>query len=164
MPMQVTVANPNALTMLSKDMQDLAHDLKGQTKMRGSWERVRDEVMIPSIGQNFAREGRPSRWEPLSPVTLERAPFRAGILNVTGQLLRAATAKRRFKIKRNEMSYGDWPQRRWFGPIHDFGSNDGTIPQRQFVMIHPEDSTQIGEILMEWIEQMVNKNIKLHYS
>ncbi len=161
--MQVMVANPNALALLSRDIQRLGNDLKGQTRMRGAWARVRDEVMIPSIRQNFDMEGRPSRWEPLSPVTHERAPSRVGILNVTGQLKRSATAKRRFKILKNEMTYGNWPERRWFGPVHDFGL--GGVPQRQFVMIQqPEDSTQIGEILMEWVEDMVNRNIRLHYS
>jgi len=161
--MQVMVANPNALALLSRDIQRLGNDLKGQTRMRGAWDRVRDEVMIPSIRQNFDMEGRPNKWEPLSPVTLSRAPSRIGILNVTGQLKRSATAKRRFKILKNEMTYGNWPERRWFGPVHDFGL--GGVPQRQFVMIQqPEDSTQIGEILMEWVEDMVNRNIRLHYS
>jgi len=160
--MQVTIANPNAINLLRRDIQSLARDLAGQRRMRKAWERVRDEVVIPSIQQNFDMEGRPRRWEPLSPVTLMRAPTRTGILNVTGQMKRSATAKARFKILKNEMTYGNWPERRWFGPVHDFGLGD--VPQRQFVMIQqPEDANQIGEILMEWVEDRVNENIKLHY-
>ncbi len=162
--MQVTVANPNAIALLHKDIQAFARDLAGKRHLRKAWERVRDEVMIPSIQQNFNMEGRPRRWEPVSPVTEERSPSRVSILHDSGILEKAATAKIRFKIKNNEMTYGNWSARRWWGPVHDFGSEDGMIPQRQFVMIQqPEDSEQIGEILMEWIEDTVNRNIKLHY-
>ncbi len=164
MPMQVTVANPNAINLLANDMQSLARDLAGQTRMRSAWIRVRDEVMIPSIQQNFNMEGRPRRWEPVSPVTEMRSPGRVSILHDSGQLEKAATSKIRFNIKNNEMTYGNWSSRRWWGPVHDFGSADGMIPQRQFVVIQqPEDSEHIGEIIMEWVEDMVNKNIKLHY-
>ncbi len=163
MPMEVTIANPQALRLLNADMQSLGRDFAQQTRMRGAWERVRDEVNIPSIAQNFKVGGRP-RWEPVAPTTSERSPSRRGVLDVTGQLKRAATAKARFSIKKNEMTFGNWPASRWWGPVHDFGSKDGAIPKRQFVMIkQPEDAEHIGEILMEWIESRVNANIKMHY-
>lgn len=162
MPMEVTVLNPNAIALLQDDLQSMARDIAGKHKLRQAWERVRDEVMIPSIDQNFEMEGRPRKWEDVSIHTLNRQPDRSGILDVSGQMRRSATAKARFHIRDNEMTYGNWPQRRWFGPIHDFGTAD--IPKRQFVMIQqPEDAEHIGEIIMEWLEDRVDDNIKLRY-
>ncbi len=173
----ITVLNPHVIGVLERDMQDLAHDLASQRGLRKPFERIRDEVMIPSIRTNFQVGGRP-KWEPLSLATFQSGGFggreafiasAAGFqllpLTKTGQLKRAATAKARFSIKNNEMTYGNWPEKRWFGPVHNLPdlSRRAKIPNRPFTMIQPEDKVAIEEIMMEWIEDQVNKNIRLRY-
>ena len=178
MPMEVTVANPNVINLLQADIQALARDLASTNRLRKPFERMRDEVMIPSIRQNFEVGGRPNKWEPISQATsgMSTSDFIASAasgtiggrkpLNKTGQLKRAATAKARFHIRANEMTFGKFPAKRWFGLVHDRAeiAAKAEIPHRPFVLIqHPEDSNQMAEILMEWVEEMVNENIKLRY-
>lgn len=162
MPMGLHI-DATALNLLQKDLQDMSRDLAGANRLRQAWERVRDEVMIPSINENFDSGGRPS-WEPLADGTLLKDTGRmGGPLEVTGQMRRAATAKARFHIAKNEMTYGDWPARRWFGPVHDFGSGNGHIPARPFAFIHGDDVQPITDILMDWVEMTVNRNVKMRY-
>lgn len=175
----VTLANPHVLRLLKKDLQDLGREFAGERNLRKPFERIRDEVLIPSIRQNFEVGGRPKRWEPLSPTTimnrggfggsLAEAGFAVGDttpLNHTGQLKRAATAKARFTIRQNTMTFGDWPNRRWFGPVHDLKAlaDKAQIPHRPFVLIQqPEDANHIQEIMIEWVEDMVNKHVRRRY-
>ena len=177
----IVVLNPHVIGVLKRDMQGLAHDLAGQRGLRKPFERIRDEVMIPSIRTNFDVGGRP-RWEPLSLATFQSGGFggreafiqsgASGIiggrvpLTKSGQLKRAATAKARFKIRNNEMTYGDWPEKRWFGPVHNLPdlSRKAKIPNRPFTLIQEEDKVAITEIMMEWVETQVNKNIRLRYA
>lgn len=178
MPMEVTVANKHVLNLLDQDIQAMARDLASTRRLRKPFEKMRDEVMIPSIRQNFEAGGRPKKWEPLSPITtgLGKAEFIASAatgeiggrkpLNKTGQLKTAATAKARFHIRENQMVFGEFPARRWFGLVHDRAeiAARAEVPHRPFVLIqHPEDSNHMAEILMEWVEDTVNDNIKLRY-
>lgn len=160
-----TFIDTRALALVQKDLQAFAKDVAGSNRLRQTWERVRDEVMIPSIEQNFADEGRPVQWPELEPDTVERTPDRIGLaLTNTGQGRRAATAIARWHIAQNTMTYGSFPASRWFMPVHDYGSAAAHVPQRQFAMIQqPEDVEAIAEILMEWVEELVNKNVKLRY-
>ena len=154
-----------ALALVSADLQDFARDIAGSNRLRQAWERVRDEVMIPSIQQNFADEGRPDQWPDLEPDTVDRTPNRiGGALTNTGQMRKAATAKARWHISENTMTYGNFPASRWFAPVHDYGSDAAHIPQRQFAMFQqPEDTDAIGEILMEWVEDRLEANLQRRY-
>ncbi len=174
------VLNAHVIGVLKKDFQDLAHDLASTSNLRSAFEDIRDEVMIPSIRKNFEVGGRP-RWEPLSLVTFQReggggreafietsAGFTTGRkpLTKSGQMKRAATAKARFHIKSNEMVYGRWPEKRWFGPVHNLPdlSERAKIPNRPFTLIQPEDKEHITEVMMRWYEKQVAKNIRLRYA
>lgn len=179
---QIVLANPNVLNLVNKDLRDLAASLSSRGRLRSLFERFRDEVIIPSIRTNFERSGRP-RWEPLSADTiawrLRSSGFSAGrnaVLAIaggggmaplihTGKLSRAATAKARFTIRENQMTYGSWPETVWYGIVHDSAeiSARARIPQRQFVMFQPEDIEQITEITIEWVEDRVNEHLRRHY-
>lgn len=173
-----------ALHLLDADMQDLARDLSSRGRLRSAFERMRDEVFIPSINQNFAESGRPKRWEPISEETFVRRKttskvrkratagyIAAGLsgtltpLQDTGAMRRAAVKKARFTIRENTMTYGNWPDYRWFGMVHDIEeiATRAEIPHRPFVMIQSEDIAPCQEILGDWVEAQVNKNIKLRY-
>ncbi len=173
----IQVLNPGVINLLKRDLQDLGRDLASKRNLRKPFERIRDEVMIPSIRKNFEVGGRP-RWEPLSLATFQSGGFggreafiASGAfggrkpLDKTGQMKRAATAKARFTIKGNEMTYGKWPEKRWFGPVHNLPdlSERAQIPNRPFTLIQQEDKVAITEIMMEWVEDQVRKNIRLRY-
>ena len=174
----IQVLNPGAINLLERDMRALGRDLASKRKLRKPFERIRDEVMIPSIRKNFEVGGRP-RWEPLSLATFQSGGFggreafiQSGAtggrtpLDKTGQMKRAATAKARFTIRQNEMTYGKWPEKRWFGPVHNLPdlSERAQIPNRPFTLIQQEDKVAITEIMMEWVEDQVNKNIRFRYA
>lgn len=173
----ILVLNKHVINTLRKDLQDLAHDLNNGTNLKQAFERIRDEVNIPSIEKNFEVGGRP-RWEPLSPSTtgLGKAAFIESAasgniggrkpLTKTGQMRRAATAKARFRIRRNEMHYGQWPSKRWFGPVHNLPdlSKKAQVPNRPFTLIYPEDKVAAGEIMLDWVEDRVDDNIRLRYA
>lgn len=189
----IEILNKNAVRTLARDMQKLALDLAGTSNLRKPFEKIRDEVAIPSIDQNFARQGRPRKWPILDPETIEwrlkksgrkiggkgkghvskeaimRAfadkTFENSILIFTGKGRRAATAKARFHIAQNSMTYGDWPETTWYMQVHDIAefAASANIPWRPFALWQKEDEVAVGEILMEWVEERVNKNLKRVY-
>jgi phage gpG-like protein len=87
-------------------------------------------------------------------------------LSKTGQMHRAATAKARFYIRDNVMTYGNWPEKRWFGPVHNLPdlSAKAQIPNRPFTILQTEDQAAIQEIGIEWIEDQVNRRIRRRYA
>lgn len=165
----IEILNANVIKTLNRDMQKLASDFAGKRNLREPFERIRDEVVIPSIRLNFEVGGRTAkgRWEEIAPVTLARrqSGWNYPPLTDTGQMSRAAVAKARFKIAANTMTYGNWPEKRWFGPVHDLVelAARAQIPHRPFAIFQPEDIVQIGEIMMEWVEERTNARIRKVY-
>ncbi|MHA2047126.1 MAG: hypothetical protein ACW99G_20230 [Candidatus Thorarchaeota archaeon] len=173
----ILILNSNVLALLRKDLQDLGDSFRSRGRLRKLFEEIRDEVLIPSIRKNFEVGGRPP-WEPISQSTsgLGKEGFIAsaasGIiggrkpLTKSGQMKRAATAKARFIIRNNEMHYGKWPEKRWFGPVHNLRelSERAHIPNRPFTVIQREDQIAIEEITNDWIEARVNEHIRLRYA
>lgn len=176
MSMDILIMNSNVIRLLEKDMQDLAQEFSKRGGFRTLLEEIRDEVLRPSIEKNFEVGGRPKRWEPLAMATvgMGREEYIASgggtiggrlPLTNTGQMRRAATAKARFHIANNQMTYGSWPPKRWFGPVHNMAdiAARAQIPHRPFTLIQSEDQVAIQEITGEWVEDKVNKHIKRHY-
>lgn len=176
MSVQVTILNSHVLRLVEKDFDDLSRDMFSRGRLRTLFEEIRDEVIRPSIDKNFEVGGRP-RWEPLSPITVGggKAGFiesaASGIIGgrtplvKSGQMRKHGTAKARFTIRDNEMTYGDWPEKRWFGPVHDLKelARKAEIPHRPFVLMQPEDQSAIQEITFEWVEKAINKHIRRRY-
>jgi len=172
----ILILNSNVLNLLKRDLRKLGRDFASANKLREPFGQIRDEVMIPSIEKNFEVGGRP-RWEPLTLATVGggREAFIASAasgdiggrkpLTKSGQMRKAATAKARFQIRKNEMTYGRWPEKRWFGPVHNLPdlSEKAQIPNRPFTLIQPEDKEAIEEIMMEWVETRVRRRIRLRY-
>ena len=176
--LDILVLNKHVINTLKKDFRDLAFDIERGGNLKKAFERIRDEVNIPSIKKNFEVGGRP-KWEPLSLATFQSGGFggreafiASGAfggrkpLDKTGQMKRAATAKARFTIRKNEMHYGQWPAKRWFGPVHNLPdlSERADIPNRPFTLIYPEDKIAAGEIMLDWVEDHVSNNIRLRYA
>lgn len=185
-PGSFKVMNPQVFHRLGADMAQAGFAMSRSGRMRSLLERIRDEVIIPSIDTDFKVGGRPP-WEPIYLSSWMNRETRGGKdsgsswretyigkatsakpLVDTGTLQKAATAKARFSIRGNEMSYGDFPSKRSWGLAHNFGANTGNgawLPQREFVSFyrHTEDVNYIDEIALEWVEENINRNVKLYY-
>lgn len=175
----ILVLNSNVLKLVEKDFNDLSRDMFSRGRLRSLFEEIRDEVLRPSFDKNFEVGGRP-RWEPLSPITLGFGAGQTGgqafieafatggvrsPLVKSGQMRKAATAKARFIIRDNEMTYGQWPERRWFGPVHNLEAlaDRAKIPHRPFTLMQTEDQAAIQEITGDWVEKQVNRHIRRRY-
>lgn len=110
--------------------------------------------MIPSIRRNFDEEGRPP-WEELSWDTAYQRGEEHPILNRTGKLKRRATQLARWTIGRHTASFRDLPQDVWYGKVHQAGY--GSIPQRQFVVMHYEDEEKIEQVFAHWLDEKAIK-------
>lgn len=172
----VELLNPNVLNLLRNDLQAAGRQFRDNGRLRKLFEEIRDEVVIPSIETNFRVGGRP-KWDPITEATfLWRGGTRGGYvaaglagsltpLDHTGRMRRMASAKARFTIRNNEMTYGNWPATRSWAPIHDFGGFAGgvEIPQRQWAVFQREDIVAIEEITNDWIERNIESKMRRRY-
>ena len=185
------IANEGVLNLVEADLARVAFHLRSHGRLRRLHERLRDEVVIPSISHNFTAGGRP-RWEPIQEESFlrrrsagrtrkkpgrkyrsrskQRSDFiekglagGATPLVDTGGLWRSATRKARFYIRDNKMYYGSWPQKYFFAPYHNVGGS--IIPQRQFLDFfrHSEEVDDLARITGEWIEEIVRKDTRPVY-
>lgn len=177
----ILLANPHVLSLVKKDFQDLSEDMFSRGRLRSLFEEIRDQVNIPSFRKNFEQGGRPKMWDPISEATFRQrksggggseAFVSAGLAGAlhplidSRQLMNAATAKARFIIRNNEMHYGNWPEKRWFGVVHNVEeiARRANIPHRPFSLIQiPEDSEKIQEITFNWVFDNIDKHIRRRY-
>lgn len=155
-----------AILALNKDLQDVAREFSKRGGMREPLERMRDEVLAPSIDKNFAVGGRPEAWEGPLPNTWYRKKYNGESdppLWVTGKLKKAAGAKARFKIASNRMTYGYFPNSLFWAWTHDKGYPDANIPQRPFAIIQGEDIQDCVKILDQWVQKKINDHVKVFY-
>ena len=164
--MMTLIVDDRALGMFSGDLADLSRDLAGTNSMKQPLLDIAKEVLAPSIDKNFKVGGRPSRWAAVSPISAYRDLHGDGPpLWVTGKMKRAASALARFKVSENTMNYGYFPPSLWFAMVHDSASVSAraNIPHRPFALIQADDIPKMGDILMDWVERQVSRNIRLHY-
>jgi len=83
--------NIERVPTLAVDLFQLAEWSQNLEDVRSLLELITDEVMIPSVHENFLAGGRPP-WEPLSEYTLAQKQGNS-ILIETGNLLDVATAQ-----------------------------------------------------------------------
>jgi phage gpG-like protein len=112
-----------SIGILARDVDKLSLDIRS---FKEPLTRAVREVVVPSIKQNFAAEGRPDGWEPLTPETLERKQS-AGfggkpILERTGALRRAATSMGIWTITTTSATVKDLPSNVFYGAVHQGGT------------------------------------------
>lgn len=90
------------------------------------------EFVVESVHQNFDEEGRPEAWEPRQ----DDNPW--PILHHTGDLYRSIY----YDVIGTEVTVDEGTG---YGVYHDGGTS--TIPQRQFLLIQPEDESEIENII-----------------
>jgi hypothetical protein len=159
-----------ALMRLERDVAQLAGDFSKNGGFRQPLLRIGKEVVGPSIAQNFESGGRPA-WAPTEAPTEQqyRKATNAGgrpTMMVTKKLYNAAKAFARISVKANNMTYGNFPARAWYGVVLDRASSSqaaGILHHRPFAVWQEEDVNHASEIFMEWVEQKVNQRIRRRY-
>ena len=121
------------------------------------------QVIIPSIRKNFESGGRP-RWAPLVTDTetiREYYGFSSGPpLIRSGLLQRAATQLNIWTIDTQQAYVNDLSAaqggRVWYGVLQQNGFVGGygaKTPARPFLMIQEEDTVEIEEVFLTWVEE-----------
>lgn len=160
-----------ALQRLDRDIQQLVFDFSKRGGLNEPLNRSVTQVAIPSLIKNFEVGGRP-RWRSVGSSSYREAHgqrSRGGgsifpVLVVTRKLFNAAKAQARWTVKDNKAVYGNWPERAWYGPLHDLGPSDKAFPARPFAVLQdPSDLDDIQEVFADWVEERVNARIKLVY-
>lgn len=128
-----------ALNKLLQKMKDA--DLKAP---------LRDSAiyMKNSIQQNFDAQGRPEKWQPLSPkyaAWKQKKGYSPDILILTGALRRSINISATAREARvfTGMKYG---------PIHQVGGSQ--IPARPFMVVQDEDISNIEDIFQRYYEKL----------
>lgn len=116
--------------------------------------------MIDSLTKNFESGGRPQRWKPLSPVTIEMKGS-SGILQDSGALKNSVNAQNTerealsLKLFAGE-SHGAFHQYADEDPGSQFGmTNRKGMPMRPFMMFQDEDIDEIEDILGKYIDDVM---------
>jgi len=122
MPIDVDIL-PNPVIMVGQ-MEGLAASIRSA---REPLTEAVKEVVIPSIWENFAQEGRPQAWERLAPATVlirEEEGFNGSgpILQRTTKLFKAATAFARWTIQKDMAYVSNFPASVWYAGIHQAGA------------------------------------------
>lgn len=112
--------------------------------------RAIQQVMSPSIRQNFDVGGRPP-WPELAPATLA-SKSGEGILVKTGLLQRVAGQLNVWELTSEEAYVSQLP-RAEYGVIHQDGG--GFIPARPFMVIQPEDEEAIEGVFADWLDERI---------
>ena len=112
------------------------------------------EIIIPSVAENFARQGRPP-WSPLAPSTVVSRGNKTGpILYRTGKLEGAATDPSNWTVTRDFLALTNLSSVSYAG-YHQMGAPRANIPARPFVEFQPEDVDAITELFGIWVDKQV---------
>lgn len=117
--------------------------------------------MEGAIGRRF-RSG--NGWKPLSPVTIELHPRRAGgkPLNDTGRLRKSVTSQAIKRVSSTKLQYGTNLK---YAGIHNFGGVTGyypvlgkraRIPKREFLYFDATNEKAIKRIFEDYVKELSN--------
>lgn len=139
--------------ILANDLQNFAS--YGIRSFREPLTKSVREVVIPSIRNNFAAEGRPG-WAPLAPSTvLSRQGASGPILNRTGRLLKVATQFNIWTYTKDSAQITGIDSRVKYGKYHQGGTRK--MPARPFIVLQDEDEEQIERIFAEWVDDRMRR-------
>src|SRR6202012_892431 len=142
------------------------------------------QVIAPSIGQNFLSNGRPDGWTPLSAdteVVKAQDPNTSfpvdSILRRTGLLWKTMQQYNIWTVTQTQAAILSLPDKIWYGNIHQAGfgnkassfadplhinldelskaENRVYIPARPFAMLQDEDLDKIQDVFSTWLNERV---------
>lgn len=104
--------------------------------------------MIDSLTRNFEAEGRPTKWQPLKPVTIKMKGS-SNILQDSGGLKGSINAS---NTERGNLSLKIYAGEK-HGIFHQYGTK--RAPARPFMMFQDEDIKEIENILERFIDDVM---------
>lgn len=121
--------------------------------------RAIQEVVAPSIKQNFDVEGRPVKWAPLSEFTkqqrmaegypaspiLDRRRGSVGLKHVSTRL-----ARWDIDGQQGTAFFSNWGSTPYGQVLQEGKAFAPTIPARPFLLIQPEDARAMEELFADW--------------
>lgn len=138
--------------LIAEGLEELSPKVRS---FREPFKRAIQQVLGPSFRRNFDLGGRPA-WEPLAPETLQRKTT-STILVESGRLKQVAgqlniwTIEGGFRGDTGQAYVSRLPERAFYGEFHQRGTF--TTPQREFLVIQPEDMDRVAEIFADWFEE-----------
>jgi phage gpG-like protein len=121
-------------------------------------------IIIPSIAENFAVQGRPT-WEPLAAGTIENRSYgvnslfyMAGphaILYRTGRMFDVVTDPNTWSISKDTVQLESLVSEVPYSAYHQFGTSK--MPARPFVMFQAQDVEKIMETFEFWVDHIIEE-------
>lgn len=131
-----------AAELLAKNLDDFQEPLRASLEL----------VIMPSIAKNFEVGGRP-KWKELSfPYNVYRRP--APILVQTGDLFQATQSMQNWDVGPNSISMSGISSVK-YANYHQTGTSK--MPARPYVMIQPEDVSEIVQIFEIWVDGLIDR-------
>jgi phage gpG-like protein len=116
-----------------------------------------DQVMIPSIHENFLQSGRPDSWEPLAEGTLTQRAAEGNDgppLIRTGNLLSALLDPGSWEIiafaGEGSATTTAEPAGAEYGAFHQTGTT--FMPQREFLLFQQDDMERLEFLMGSWVD------------
>ena len=143
-------------TMLMRDFAQIGLDI---TRTKVPLKMAIDNVVIPSIRQNFEQQGRPNKWKALAEETqyqriAEGYNGSEPILQRTGTLRKVATQKNAWSVNDGEARMDKLSDRAFYGVFHQFGAvGKSVLPARPFAMLQKHDEVLIELQFEIWLTE-----------
>lgn len=143
--------------IIAADIDKMALDIRS---FRVPLTRSVQQVMIPSIQENFASGGRPA-WQSVADATRQiKANLGASLtpLTRTGALKRNMGYVSMWDITTSQATIAALPDRISYGSIHQSGSQSGSgrgsnIPARPFAVFQDADEEKISQVFDQWLAE-----------
>jgi hypothetical protein len=138
--------------ILAADVDKLGIDIRS---FRVPLKRAIQQVVAPSLGENFLAGGRPDSWVPLTDATIqikqeegstyppEQILMRTGLLFTTIQQLNI------WEITTTQASIPALPDKIAYGEAHEFGL--GFNPERPFIVLQDQDLDKVDKVFEDWL-------------
>lgn len=150
-------------TMKGADIKGIMNRLKSEliTDSSEMLDKIGMQVVYPSIEKTFEVEGRPVKWQELSPRTQRQRRWNGfgashPILVQYGELKDASTKKDAFgadyKLDKTKLTISNYLEK---GKALHFG--DGLIPARPFFMLQDEDTKKAQDVVFKHITKQLQK-------
>jgi len=125
---------------------NLLATLSGQLSAHGALLESAVPIVAHAIEQNFDQEGRPLRWPPLRPSTLQRKPAGLKILQRSGRLRRSIHTR----VEGNALVASTAVP---YATAHQLGYSPRRLPARPFLALTQDDLTAAAQAIADALEE-----------
>jgi len=128
-----------------RKIRALREGVRGPSALMKNW----GEIAGTSILENFEVSGRPTKWKPLSKITIKLKGHARPLIGRTGNLMRITIKPEQSRVViGTNPATKDYAARQQFGWPGGGGRYGGKVktPARPFILLQPEDKIEMGEV------------------